>query len=91
MTTTIPPITDPMGRHWYQPSTDDILLDDKHAVMAQHTFDQLSEYSTTVPSGVYNGKMWKSCWRGHWLLRWYDDHPTMPNRCVINQREILVS
>lgn len=34
----IPPITDPMGRYWDQPSRDEIIVDDTHAVMTVKTF-----------------------------------------------------
>lgn len=89
--TTIPPITDQLGRYWAQPSPDAILVDEKHAVMARATFDQLREYSTTIPSGVYSGKMWKAAVGDKWELRWFSDDPTIPNRCLINRREILCS
>lgn len=57
MKNTIPPITDPMGRHWRQPSVASIALDDTHALMDDATFQALPEYSATRPSGVYPGKM----------------------------------
>lgn len=56
----IPKITDPLGKHWNQPSADEILIDDTHAVMSADTFRQLAEYSCSVPSGVYPGKMWRA-------------------------------
>lgn len=59
---TIPPMTDPMGKHWDQPSRDGIVLDDTHALMTEATFKALHEYSGSVPSGVYPGKMWRCHW-----------------------------
>ena len=56
----IPQMTDPLGRHWKQPNRDSILIDETHAVMGQRTFDELMTYSSTIPSGVYPGKMWKA-------------------------------
>lgn len=58
--TFIPPITDPMGKHWRQPDTENFVIDDTHVSMTQRDFDMLPEYSTTNPSGVYVGKCWKS-------------------------------
>lgn len=88
----IPPITDPMGRHWTQPPRDAILIDDKHAVMTRETFGRLARYDCSVPSGVYNGKMW-ACIPERYddrpaFLRWYDDSPD-PSKCTIEHRAIL--
>lgn len=57
---TIPPIVHPMGKHWDQPDRSKIVIDAKTAVMDRATFDALHEYSTSYPSGVYEGKMWKA-------------------------------
>lgn len=59
-TPVIPPITDEMGKHWRQPNPQNFLIDDTHVIMTQREFDQLAEYSTSYPSGVYHGKCWKS-------------------------------
>lgn len=87
----IPPITDPMGRHWDQPSRDDILVDDTHAVMTVKTFTALLEYSTSMPSGVYDGKMWRRHDRCDCLdlLMWYGPSEKLGS-CLINSREILL-
>lgn len=99
MSTVIPPITDPMGKYWNQPSRDQIEVDDTHALMSQQTFKQLPEYSTTFPTGVYDGKMWRrhdgvcdpnrdpsNC---KWLLCWYGPSDK-PDRCSIEFREVLI-
>lgn len=86
---TIPSITNPLGAHWKQPLATSILLDDTHAVMDARAFDQLYEYSTSCPSGVYEGKMWKAMHRGQWVLRWYGECVD-PAMCSNNQRSILV-
>jgi hypothetical protein len=86
----IPEMTDPLGKYWGQPDANNILIDDTHALMAAADFDKLKEYSQSQPSGVYVGKMWKSCYRGDkWYLNWWgfsDD----PNMCSGNFREIIV-
>jgi hypothetical protein len=42
-------------------------------------WDSMPEYSLSVPSGVFAGKMWRCNfqWSGNWLLCWYtieNDH-----------------
>lgn len=78
MTLEIPPITDPKGKHWEQPPLDQILVDDDCAVVTERAFKALLEYSTSTPTGVYPGKMWKARQGMVWYLRWYgldDGHP----------------
>ena len=89
----IPPITNPLGQHWDQPKADDVLVDDTHAVMTEHSLSLLSEYSHSMPSGVYHGKMWKCANHkepGCWWLVWYgfDEDPGF---CSNNYREILIT
>lgn len=90
----IPPITDPMGKHWKQPIRFEIEIDKIHALMGKRAFDELQEYSYTNPSGIYPGKMWKAkeahkeiAWV--WVLRWFGEHED-PNFVIKHQREILV-
>lgn len=85
----IPPITDPLGKHWQQPDPREILIDDDHALMTRATFEQLLEYSTSIPSGKYIGKMFKSRRFGCWYLRWYDHDPD-PTILFIECRTILL-
>lgn len=95
---TIPPITSEMGRSWQQPKTDRILIDDTHAIMRKREFDDLAEYSTTKPSGVYPGKMWKGEYfdpvthrpTGRWYLSWFGIVPDNDKVCSNNHREILL-
>lgn len=62
----IPPITDPLGKHWQQPHRRFIELDNTHALMSEQTFKGLKEYSTSIPTGRYEGKMWKGFTKGEW-------------------------
>lgn len=89
MNNIIPPITDPLGSHWSQPKVEDILIDDHCALMKANDLRKLKEYSTTLPTGVYAGKMWKSQYGGIWYLRWYGESEN-PNMCSNNQREIIL-
>jgi len=90
MSNTIPPITNPLGKHWQQPKVSEIEIDDKYAVMEKSAFNKLLEYSTSTPSGVYIGKMWKGQYsNGKWYLAWFskgDDAGTYLNN---NYRIIL--
>lgn len=95
----IPPVTNDLGRYWDQPPRSAILIDNEHAIMDQKTFDSLSEYTSTFPTGVYSGKMWKCNKRENgkdlWLLVWYGycKKPQCPNcekYCSNNFRKIIV-
>lgn len=90
MNNVIPAMTDPLGRHWRQPNRDEILVDDTHALMTPSAMARLSEYSSSIPSGVYPGKMWKAQFGGQWFLRWFGEVPNRPDLCSNNQRLILV-
>ena len=95
----IPPMTDPLGRHWRQPDPAEMLIDDTHVVMPPETFKGLAEYSGTMPTGVYPGKMWKrhnglfdrNCKPEdrEWLLVWYGECDD-PKFCSNNWRKILI-
>jgi hypothetical protein len=97
----IPPITDPMGKHWKQPERRRIEIDDRYALMTRADFDLLPEYSATFPTGVYPGKMWKRHDGAHdprcpvkdrrWLLVWYGESRIGPGYCSNNWRELLLS
>jgi len=103
--TFIPPITDPMGKHWRQPDMTDVEFDDTHAILTQAQFDGLPEYSTTTPGGVYPGKCWKSqqwewvpvaggmrerCWTDKWNLCWFGESELGPGYCSNKHREIII-
>ena len=89
-TNVIPAITHPLGSAWRAPNRADILVDDDHAIMEEKDFNELMEYSSSFPSGVYPGKMWKCKRNDEWFLRWYGDHPD-PNMCSNHQRKILIT
>jgi hypothetical protein len=87
----IPPITDPLGRHWQQPNPSEIEIDDTHALMSQRTFDALLEYSASNPTGVYAGKMWRRHAGDLWLLCWYGESQIGPGYVSNNYRAVLIS
>lgn len=86
----IPFMTHPYGRHWDQPKRENILVDDKHALMSEDAFKLLNEYSLSIPTGAYEGKMWKRKGdSGKWLLCWYDVGLT-PETVSVKTREIII-
>lgn len=87
----IPDMTDPLGRHWQQPSRELILVDEHHALMSSRTLLQLPEYSSTLPSGTYTGKMWRrAAGNGDWWLCWYGDL-VGPDQISIHRRPVLLA
>ena len=89
----IPSITDPLGRYWHQPDLGEIAVDGKHAVMTEDSLKKLHDYSHSIPTGTYEGKMWRRRWikgkESGWLLGFMDAHPE-PNKVYVCWREILV-
>lgn len=88
---TIPPMTDPMGRHWDQPDVSVFLIDDTHAVMTQRDFDSLHNYSHTLPTGCYPGKAWRCLCEDGWWLVWYDYSEKGPGWCSNQWRKIIIA
>lgn len=100
MTDMHPPCLDsPYGPNaWRQPARESILIDDVHAVMTRDTFEQLAEYSSTIPSGAYPGKLWRRANGKHdprhqgepvWMLCWYGPHAD-PSKVSINYRTVIL-
>jgi len=86
----IPPITDPLGRYWEQPSTENILIDDHHAIMSADDWKLLKRYDASLPTGAYAGKMWASVdrWNDTKYLWWYVDSKPGYVRSVM--REVII-
>lgn len=80
-TAVLPPMTDELGKHWKQPAREKLFISADIVYMSQASFDKLPEYSSSIPSGVYPGKMWKTEIYDHagrhpvptgiWYLRWF--------------------
>ena len=79
------------GKYWKQPARENILVDDKHALMSRADFDELPDYTASEPSGVYAGKMWKAQYGSErrWWLLWFGVHVD-PKYCTKDYREIIV-
>jgi hypothetical protein len=68
----IPLMTHPLSIYWKQPDRKSIEIDGEYALMNEESFKLLPEYSSTLPSGIYDGKMWKCNSKVEgWLLGWY--------------------
>lgn len=87
----IPPMTDPLGKSWRQPDAANVLIDDGYAVMTAADAAKLYQYDYSIPDGVYPGKMWCRVipTKGNCLL-WFSPHPTKPDCCMINARQLLI-
>lgn len=75
-------MTHPLSRHWDQPKSVEILLDDTHALMSKKTFLSLHEYSCSNPSGPRPMPVW--------MLRWYGPSAD-PDKCSVNSRIVILS
>ena len=92
----IPKMTHPLCSGWRQPPRASILLDDENAYMTIETLEKLPEYSTTCPTGAYEGKMWKrnaAVWKrgadAVWYLFWYG-HSEREGYVSTEQRKIVI-
>ena len=86
----IPAMTNPLGKYWQQPDPKNFIVSYKYVLMTQKEFDELLEYSSSVPSGVYIGKLWKSHWSGIWKLVWLSEGDKEKTYLNNNYREILI-
>lgn len=85
----IPAMTDPLGRHWRQPADiREAPMDDLHVLLTPTQIAGLPEYSSSYPSGTYDGKCWKREGEDFWYLCWYQPHPT-PGKIGIGYRIVL--
>lgn len=82
----VPEITNPLGKSWQQPDRLNILYTDQYALISEEDFKLLPNYEISLPSGVYEGKMW----RRYNLLCWYDTHPTDRNLCTIKSLRLSI-
>ena len=84
----IPEMTNELGKYWDQPSRDEMEFSENEVFMDDNTFKQLKNYSTSVPTGCYEGKMWKSLGAKGWYLRWYAN--LNPTHCQIKSKLIFI-
>jgi hypothetical protein len=84
----IPPMVHPLGKQWNQPKLEDINMSGDFAVMSKKSFDELHNYTGSMPSGVYEGKMWRTETTDGWYLCWYVDIPD--NKCETKVKKIKI-
>lgn len=89
MINVIPEMTHYLSKAWRQPAVSDIEIDNENALMNEEVFKQLMEYSCSQPSGVYEGKMWKSKFDNGWLLCWFGEDGR-EGYCSNHRRKILL-
>lgn len=52
-----------------------MLVDDRSAILTRQEFDELLEYSLSVPTGTTIGKRWKRKCTDCWLMGEYEPDP----------------
>lgn len=83
----IPEMTHPLSKGHEQPATWNMLLDkdDQFVRMTRSVWNRLLEYNSSIPTGVYEGKMWRCydwlCWFGP------SEHP---DKCALHRRKIIL-
>jgi len=86
---TIPPMTDSRGTHWEQPSRSEVYTDDTNAYMTTKSAKKLMRYDRSVPSGVYDGKMWVCLYGDEDHLLWFEPAED-PNMCATGHRKLVI-
>ena len=88
----IPTLPYEMADLWHQPSREAIRIEGDQAFMTRKTLKYLKEYSTSFPTGVYPGKMWKRRSNEHdeWLLCWYGISNRGPEYCSNECRKVVL-
>lgn len=87
----IPAMTDELGRYWRQPADiRDAPIDGSHVLLTRRQFDGLSDYTASLPSGVYPGKCWRRRTAVGWVLVWFGVDPKNKAVCTIESRFIRI-
>jgi hypothetical protein len=86
---TIPDMIDPLGKCWDQPERSELTMQSDRVLMTEQTLNKLKEYSSSIPSGKYIGKMWKRKNNEDWMLCWYGENEN-PELLSINKLKIKI-
>ena len=89
-TNVIPPMTNPLGAHWPQPDRSEVFTDDANAYMSASSAKRLYHYDRSMPSGVYDGKMWLRNHGNDDYLWWFGPAED-PNQCTTNYRKLVIT
>jgi hypothetical protein len=87
-TAPVPPMTHELGTYWDQPDPNAWAFDATSVCMPRADFKRLADYSASLPSGVYEGKIWKCRSDDGWLLCWYAD-PVRDEMCIYKRRILI--
>lgn len=90
----VPPIVDPLGKSWNQPNPHNFVWDEDCVAMSEQDYKSLHTYDCTLPTGIYEGKMWKTHIRKNGeevpYLCYITDDPVNAEYCIINRIIILI-
>lgn len=68
-----------------------MLVTDDEVFVSARDFDRLPEYSTSIPTGVYVGKVWKARRGEGWMLGTFEDHdPPDPEFVMTRFRKLTI-
>lgn len=89
----IPQMTDELGKGWTQPDREQIDFSEGAAKLSRAAFEKLLDYSYSIPSALYPGKMWKSYHFGVklWFLSWVERETETPGDFVVCNRVICLT
>ncbi len=65
------------------------LLDNKIAIVSAQAFKALKDYSRSLPTGAFPGKIWKRQCPDGWVLGMYTEHED-PSKVSIEWRTLIV-
>lgn len=69
-----------------------ICIDGEYFLISQADFDALPEYSASQPTGVFDGKCWKTLRHGVWWIGCYiEETPPHPDGMLTPYRRALVA
>lgn len=85
----IPEMSHPLGKHWEQPDRQMIFMREGKAHLDAQDFHKLKSYDSSLPSGVYPGKMWKRTNSDVSYLCWYGEDKN--GHCTIHHMPIEVA
>jgi hypothetical protein len=83
----LPQMVHPLSKYWSQPSRHQVAVYDDIAIMDRSTLARMADYSLSIPTGAYEGKMWRQSNGGSWRFCWYGPSDD-PDKVSIHSRPI---
>lgn len=87
----VPEINHPLGKNWNNPNTDNLKFfqtvsgGSMFVNIGEDEMKKMLRYDFSLPSGVYDGKMWL---RGEFVA-WFSQCPGKEDSCNINLAKII--